>query len=99
MALVLSDGLLYIILMALVSCSCCSYLILWTLFSHDAPLTWSFGGCFHDNVKEFIHCTEDVAHLMQSVGPFDDLTCPMAPPHTPWSLDIGQMSLDVVYTT
>jgi hypothetical protein len=45
MALVLSDGLLYMILMAFVSFSCCSYLILWT-FGHDAPLTWSLEDVF-----------------------------------------------------
>jgi hypothetical protein len=51
------------ILMALVYCSYCSYLILWTLFDHDSPLAWSFGECFHD-AQEVVHCIEDVGPLM-----------------------------------
>ena len=46
MAFVLSDGLLCMILMTIISYNGWSHLTLLTLFDHDAPLTWSFGGRF-----------------------------------------------------
>jgi hypothetical protein len=58
-------------------------------------LTWSFGGRFHYDTRNVMHFSEDIAHLTQSVGSFDDLTCPEAPFHTSWTLDVGQMSSDI----
>jgi hypothetical protein len=69
------------------------YLILWTLFDHDAPLTWSFGGHFHDDAQDVVHYTEDVGPLMQSIGSFDDLAYPLDTfPHL---LDLGHWTYEL----
>jgi hypothetical protein len=90
MAYVLSNGLLCMILMAMVSFHGWSHLTLLTLFDLDALLSLDMvlGGRFHDDTQDAEHYSEDVAHFMQSVAPFDDCTYPGAPPHTSWTLDI-----------
>jgi hypothetical protein len=55
------------------------------------------GGHFYDDTQDIVHYTEDVAHLMQSIGPCDDWTYPRAPFHTSWTLDDGHMSLDIAH--
>jgi hypothetical protein len=47
------------------------------------------GEHFQDNTQDVEYCFEDVAHL-------DECTYPRAPPHTSWSLDVGQMSTYMV---
>jgi hypothetical protein len=43
-----------------------------------------------------VHHSEDIAYLMQVVGPYDDLAYPETPSHTSWTLDDGHMILDIV---
>jgi hypothetical protein len=57
--------------MTLVSHDCWSSLILWILFDHGA-LDMALGGCSHDDTQDVVHYTQDVAYLMQRVGPYDD---------------------------
>jgi hypothetical protein len=44
-----------------------------------------------------VHHSEDVAYLMQGVGPYDDWTYLWTPSHTSWTLDDEHMSSYIAY--
>jgi hypothetical protein len=46
-----------------------------------------------------VHFIQDIACVMQSVGSYDDLAHSDTPSHTSWTLDDGEMSLDIADIT
>jgi hypothetical protein len=93
---VLSNGLLCMILMAMVSSDGWSHLILLALFYLDALLTWSIEDVLMMIPRMLSIIWRTLHTLCRAVAAFDDCTYPEAPPHTSWNFHIGQMSTYVV---
>jgi hypothetical protein len=52
---------------------------------------YDHGGCPHAFSQNVVHFIQDMTFVMQSVGPYDDLTHSDISSHTSWTLDDGQM--------
>jgi hypothetical protein len=92
-ASVLSDGLLHMILRSQDTWT------LWLLVLLDSmaltnlgALDMVFGGRPCDFTQDVVCFMQDIAHVMQSIGPLDDLAPFDTSSHTSWTLDDGQMS-------